>query len=188
LVPGGTAVSIRPAETVPPPGGYATTVPDFYNFLFPSSDYTDKTYFEFVFRLDTIDTDLYAGRLDIFAGQKVPSDWFRKVQPFSFSIHTTTRQRGGVTILNNVINSNNRERVFIDFSPTGPGRATIQVFTLDGNLVKILKRDSTFEVGKYNRVSWDGTNQGGRPVARGIYFIRVVAPGIDEIRKVMVIK
>jgi flagellar hook assembly protein FlgD len=35
---------------------------------------------------------------------------------------------------------------------------------------------------------WDGTNLGGRPVARGMYFVRVVGPDIDEIRKVMVVK
>jgi hypothetical protein len=37
-------------------------------------------------------------------------------------------------------------------------------------------------------MTWDGTNAGGNPVARGMYFVRVVGPDIDEIRKVMVIK
>ena len=35
---------------------------------------------------------------------------------------------------------------------------------------------------------WNGTNNSGNAVARGIYFIRVVGPGIDETRKVMVVK
>ena len=30
--------------------------------------------------------------------------------------------------------------------------------------------------------------RGGRAVARGVYFIKVVAPGINEIRKVLVVK
>jgi flagellar hook assembly protein FlgD len=60
------------------------------------------------------------------------------------------------------------------------------VFTLDGNLVRTLVRENK-AAGEY-RAAWDGKNSGGREVARGLYFIRVVAPGIDEIRKVMVVK
>jgi hypothetical protein len=37
-------------------------------------------------------------------------------------------------------------------------------------------------------VSWDGRNRAGQAVSRGVYFIRIVAPGIDEIRKVLVAK
>jgi len=60
------------------------------------------------------------------------------------------------------------------------------VFTLDGDVVTTLHR-GRLGAGTYNFV-WDGTNMAGLPVARGIYFIRVVAPGIDEIRKVIVVK
>jgi hypothetical protein len=35
---------------------------------------------------------------------------------------------------------------------------------------------------------WDGKNCGGRIVARGIYFIRVVGPGFEEMRKVLVVR
>ena len=36
----------------------------------------------------------------------------------------------------------------------------------------------------------DGDTQenSGRPVARGIYFVRVVGPGFDEMRKVLVVR
>jgi len=37
-------------------------------------------------------------------------------------------------------------------------------------------------------VSWDGKNRGGRIVARGMYFIRIVGPGVNEHRKVLVVK
>jgi hypothetical protein len=133
------------------------------------------------------DDDLFVARLDAPPGV-IPGDWYRRVRPFSFGVHNITRQRGNVTILNNVINSTNRERVFLDYKLTSSGRVTIQVFTLDGNLVKVLVRESQPAQDYYYRVSWDGTNNGGRPVARGMYFIRIVAPDIDEIRKVMVVK
>ena len=136
-----------------------------------------------------VPSNLLAARLDITPGTAIPADWFRRVRPFSFGIHGITRQRSGVTILNNVINSSRRERVFLDFRLLRPGRVTIQVFTLDGTLVRVLEQGHRPASGhRYHRVSWDGTNNAGRPVARGMYFIRIVAPDIDEIRKVMVVR
>ncbi|MCL2319159.1 MAG: hypothetical protein FWC45_03675, partial [Treponema sp.] len=187
LVPKRTfPLSLKSPDTAPP-------VPSqpLFNFTFPPSDFADKTELGFFFRLNstvTPDPDLYAGRLDMAPGAAIPADWYRRVQPFSFGIHNVTRQRAGVTILNNVINSEKRERVFVDYLLTKSGRVTIQVFTLDGVLVKVLARENQSASTTYYRVSWDGTTQAGRPVARGMYFIRIVAPNIDEIRKVMVIK
>ena len=66
------------------------------------------------------------------------------------------------------------------------GQVSVMVFTLDGDVVRTLHR-GRLAAGTYS-MTWDGTNSAGRSVARGIYFIRVVAPGIDEIRKVMVVK
>ncbi len=97
-----------------------------------------------------------------------------------------TKQRGGVTILNNVIDSAKRERTALQIDLAEPGQVTVLVFTLDGDVVKSLHR-GRMAVGTYT-LTWDGSNAGGNPVARGIYFIRVVGPGIDEIRKVMVVK
>jgi hypothetical protein len=103
-----------------------------------------------------------------------------------YKIQDVLTQRGGVTILNNVINSLKKERTAVQIDLQEPGQATVLVFTLDGDVVKALHRGRLGR-GSYT-LTWDGTNTGGTPVARGMYFIRVVAPGIDEIRKVMVIK
>jgi flagellar hook assembly protein FlgD len=89
-------------------------------------------------------------------------------------------------VLNNVINPDRGDSVVLHYLLTRGGRVTIQVFTLDGNLVKVLERSSQ-GAGEHT-VSWDGRNNGGRVVARGLYFIRIVGPDIDEIRKVMVVK
>jgi flagellar hook assembly protein FlgD len=64
------------------------------------------------------------------------------------------------------------------------GNVSILVFDLAGNVVRLLTRASEAS-GDYAAVG-DGKNQGGRAAARGIYFIRIVAPGIDETRKVLV--
>ena len=95
-------------------------------------------------------------------------------------------QRGGVTILNNVINSSQREKVVVKVNQPQQGNLTVLVMTLDGSIVDYLHRGSS-EAGEHF-YSWDGTNRRGHSVARGMYFIRVTGPGIDETRKVMVVK
>ena len=44
--------------------------------------------------------------------------------------------------------------------------------------MKVLQRGRMAE--GTQRVTWDGTNQNGDIVARGLYFIRVVASGVDQ--------
>jgi hypothetical protein len=153
-----------------------------YKFDKDIDDYKSPSRFDFLFHLYGTPVDLFAARLDTAAS----GPWYRRVRPFSFDIHAVTLQRGGATILNNVINPNNGERAYIRYHLVKSGRVTIQVFTLDGTLVKTLRRENR-GAGEWVD-SWNGTNNGGRPVARGMYFIRVVGPDIDEIRKVMVVK
>ncbi|MCL2374586.1 MAG: hypothetical protein FWC65_05025, partial [Treponema sp.] len=171
-----------------------------FNHAFPEAS-TPQGDIEFFFRLEgtvmgggaAIPENLLVARLEVIPGTDpatlTGTPWYRRVRPFSFGIHGITRQRGGVTVLNNVINSNNRERVFVDFRMLRSGRVTAQVFTLDGTLVRVLQQGNMPASGdRFHRIYWDGTNRGGRPVARGMYFIRIVAPDIDEIRKVMVVR
>jgi hypothetical protein len=155
-----------------------------FNFTLLKEKYEERKNLEFFFLLKGGPAEpLYAGRLDP-AMEK--ASWYRNVKPFSFEVRNTTLQRSGVTILNNVINPVKGEKTYLNYTITRNGRVTIQVFTLDGTLVDVLRRENR-NAGEYREV-WDGTNRGGRAVARGMYFIRVVAPDIDEIRKVMVVK
>jgi len=154
-----------------------------------ASGFSNGEKVDFIFRVIDNETpcDFFAARLDVPSGGAIPENWYRLVRPFSFDIQNIRLQRGGVTILNNVINSNNREAAYIRYHLVRPGRVTIQVYTLDGTLVKSLRRNEQREAGEWTD-TWDGTNNGGRSVARGMYFVRVVGPDIDEIRKIMVVK
>jgi len=138
--------------------------------------------FEFIFRLNN--SDMFAARLD---SKTIPADWYTLVRPFGFTIQGMNLQRGGVTILNNVINSDKKEPALIRYDLMRSGRVTVQIYTLDGTLVKSIRRNEQRETGSYVD-TWDGSNNGGRAVARGMYFVRVVGPDIDEIRKIMVVK
>jgi hypothetical protein len=105
---------------------------------------------------------------------------------WSFSLKDLKLQRGGVTILNNVINVSIREQTVVQVNMKESGNLSVCVTTLDGNVVKWLTKGHASE-GVHN-FKWDGTNKSGNPVARGLYFVRVVAPEIDETRKVMCVK
>jgi hypothetical protein len=153
-----------------------------YFFNFTADSFTgnaDKI--DFLFKIGP----LYGVRLESVSGE-IPEDWYRKLRSFSVSLQDLQRQRGGATVLNNVINPLKNEIAALAYTTNRAGEVTIQVFAMDGALIKQLERGSK-PAGDYT-VSWDGKNNSGRPVARGMYFIRAVAPGVDEIRKVMVVK
>ncbi|MBQ9495817.1 MAG: hypothetical protein IJR50_09315 [Treponema sp.] len=105
---------------------------------------------------------------------------------WSFRLKTQTTQRGGVSIFNNVVNANSGENVLIKVNVPKAGRLSVAVMTLDGSVVQYLERGP---VQQGERVySWNGTATSGKKVARGMYFVRIVGAGIDETRKVMVVK
>ncbi|MCR5126128.1 MAG: hypothetical protein K6B43_13200 [Treponema sp.] len=105
---------------------------------------------------------------------------------WSFHFASIKSQRGGVSVLNNVINSNEKENVVIKVDMPSDGLLNVYVMTLDGNVIKRFAKGKTSSGTHYYK--WDGTNTNGKPVARGLYFVRVSGTGIDETRKVMVIK
>jgi hypothetical protein len=206
---GNTGLWLPPPPHNPPPP-YINLVPDYYTqsinkspvasagslFVFELSKddpgYESGGRVDFSFRLfapsgkPPLPDDMFAARLDILHGAEIPDNWYQLVRPFAYGVRNVTLQRGGATILNNVINPTTGERTYIRYHLVRSGRVTIQVFTLDGTLIKTLRRENR-AAGEWVD-SWNGTNNGGRPVARGMYFIRVVGPDIDEIRKVMVVK
>ncbi len=105
---------------------------------------------------------------------------------WSFRLKGITSQRGGVTILNNVINASKGEKTVVKVDVPENGRLNVMVMTLDGNIITYLHRGNA-KAGE-NYFTWDGKNRNGSPVARGMYFVRVVGDGFDETRKVMVTK
>ncbi len=105
---------------------------------------------------------------------------------WSFRLKGITGQRGGVTILNNVINAANGEKTVIKVDVPAEGKLNVIVMTLDGNIITYLHRGNA-KTGE-NYFTWDGKNRSGSAVARGMYFIRVVGTDFDETRKVMVVK
>jgi hypothetical protein len=136
---------------------------------------------EFFLRFNA--AELYSARLT----RPNASDWYRSVRPWAFGIHLPSGgQYAGVEIFKNVINPNNGEQAKIHYVLKHAGNVTIQVFSLAGDLVNVLFTGH-LPAGEHS-TAWDGRNSGGRIVARGLYFIKVVGPDISEMRKVLVVK
>ena len=110
----------------------------------------------------------------------------RTVAPWSYKVVDLSLQRGGVTILSNVVNPDAGDRTVLNYTLSRNGAVTITVFNLAGDAVATLFRGLQ-AAGEYS-VSWDGRNRSGRAVARGVYFVRIVGPDVDETRKVLVAK
>jgi hypothetical protein len=125
-------------------------------------------------------------KMPLFALRQTDPEDFLSLDLRSFRLQSIAAQRGGVTVLNNVIDSTAGEKVVIRVDLPKEGNLNVLVMTLDGNIVDYLQRGNASKGEHY--YSWDGSNRSGKPVARGMYFIRVMADGIDETRKVMVVK
>jgi hypothetical protein len=148
-----------------------------HDFLIPATDAEIEVgaEVEFVLKLGT----RYAVRLQ-------DATDVRSVAPWSFAVREVVSQRGGVTILQNVIDPSIGERSTLTFALDRAGLVTILVTNLAGDVVDILLRGPQ-PVGRQD-INWDGRNRAGQIVGRGIYFITVAGPGIQESRKVLVIK
>jgi hypothetical protein len=116
------------------------------------------------------------------AGKKIASS----LDLWSFKLKSLVSQRGGVTILNNVINASSGESTVVKVTMPSDGSLSVVVMTLDGDIVQYLQHGTTSSGDHY--YNWNGTTKSGKRVARGMYFIRVFGTGIDETRKVMVVK
>ena len=151
-----------------------------WNFTMSEGDISNSADLSFIFYLPGI------GRYSARINDHTASDWYRRVSPWSFGVHNIVNQGAGVSILNNVINPLKGEQTTLYYNLEKGGMVSVQVFDLAGGLVEILHRGRQ-NAGEYS-LSWNGTNRNNNPVARGIYFVRLVGPGVDEMRKVLVVK
>ena len=158
------------------------------DFTIPSSDteVVDAATLEFVLEIavgGAITDQLYCARVE---DPLLVADWYLQVKPWSFDIHEERTQKGGVSILKNVINPGLGEVTTLHYTLAKAGTVTINVFNLAGDLVCLLTRGPK-SAGDHLQ-TWDGKNATGLIVAPGVYFIRIAGPGIEAVRKVLVIR
>jgi flagellar hook assembly protein FlgD len=71
-------------------------------------------------------------------------------------------------------------------SPDRAGTYRVEVFDVAGRRVTTLAHEAV-EAGRY-RVRWTGRRGEGRAVPPGVYFIRVLGPGVTKSAKLVVVK
>jgi hypothetical protein len=74
----------------------------------------------------------------------------------------------------------------ISFTMPRTARAVLKVYDIKGRLVRTLIDEET-DAGE-STVIWDGTDDGGRPVASGVYFYQLKADGLSQSKKMILLK
>ncbi len=74
----------------------------------------------------------------------------------------------------------------ISYSVKEPGRVKLQVYNLKGQLVTTLV-DEDHATGHYKQ-TFNGKDKQGRPIASGVYLIRMTAPGYGKTSKMILMK
>jgi hypothetical protein len=77
-------------------------------------------------------------------------------------------------------------RTLIAFDLPVEGHADLQVFSVDGRVVRTLI-DERLGAGPH-AIHWDGMNDSGVDVASGVYFYRLTADGVDQTRKMVLLR
>jgi hypothetical protein len=74
--------------------------------------------------------------------------------------------------------------VFFEVSTAEP--VTLEIFDVSGRRVRTLMKGET-AAGRYH-VTWQGRADDGRPVAAGVYYVRLVTRGSSQSRPVILLK
>jgi len=78
-----------------------------------------------------------------------------------------------------------REGVRFDLALARPGAVEVEAFDLAGTRVATLAR-GTFPAGEHS-LRWNGHDERGERTRPGVYFVRARAPGLDAVRKVVLV-
>jgi len=79
---------------------------------------------------------------------------------------------------------NNSTHIFFELA--GQQRVSLQIFNLQGQLVRTLE-EGIVGRGRHERF-WDGTNNAGQTVSSGAYFVRMRARDRSEFSKILLLK
>lgn len=95
-----------------------------------------------------------------------------------------------IAIRNRIDRSNSAALIVVVEPPRGPtDRMSVQVFTPTGRLVRTLIKNVAFGAipdGGY--ISWDGTNDNGKALGPGLYFVQIRATSYKRLLKVMIVR
>jgi hypothetical protein len=74
----------------------------------------------------------------------------------------------------------------VDFTLAASANVRIAIYDVRGSLVRTLVNE-TMPTGQH-QARWNGVDEGGRPAASGIYFVRMIAGSYTDVRKIVMLK
>ena len=78
-------------------------------------------------------------------------------------------------------------RTTIRFDLPEPSRATLRIYGVAGQLVRVLVDGEMMDATSH-WIDWDGRDGGGQPVASGVYFYRLTAGRFTEARRLVLLR
>mgnify|MGYP000748816402 CR=1 FL=1 len=78
-------------------------------------------------------------------------------------------------------------KVIISFKMTKGGEADIGIYDINGRLVKTILKGGKLEKGMH-KFSWDATDNSGRRVSSGVYYVKAVMLHVNKIAKIVYLK
>ena len=104
---------------------------------------------------------------------------------WSFTTFGFTR----ATIVNNRLGAGGGSSETLIFVPqsNATDKVSVQVFTTTGKLVRTFYKNVNFSTVPVP-IRWDGTNDKGQALGPGLYFVQIVAAGVKQTLKVLIVR
>jgi len=79
-------------------------------------------------------------------------------------------------------------QAIIEFGLAKTEPVEVKIYDVSGRLMRTLVNHRVYQAGQSYRLVWDGTNDAGQSVARGVYFYQLRTPTFASQRKLAVLK
>ncbi len=163
---------------------------DEIKFYFDGENIASKSIIENQQVIFTPDSDLasntHQARIEVTnkPGYKTIQEWKFQIQGSAVNFDDASSPLKWALIQNypNPFNSS----TVIRFHVAQPGHVKIEVFSIDGKLVKTLVNESK-NPGSYHCL-WNGTNNQNEAITSGIYLYRMTGNGFQEMRRMIYLK
>jgi hypothetical protein len=142
---------------------------------------------DYVDAIAVSDSDVYVGGSFTTAGLK-PSYYFGIYHDAPTGVAGEPVNNEQLTISNVLQNAPNpfSRQTTIKYQIAQPGKVSLKVYNIAGQLVKIL--DDGYRTAGEHSKTWDGKDETGKRVAGGLYFYRLNAAGINEVKRLVLVK
>jgi len=74
----------------------------------------------------------------------------------------------------------------ISYSLAKASSVDLSIYSVDGRRIKTIVRGQQ-DVGRY-QFNWNGADDQGNPIQSGVYFVRLVVPGLQRTRVLAVVR